>query len=101
MLKPSREFNFQLITENFPKNFDMAANFYAYVYSQVNREDQLVELQNRVNQYIGKNLYAKEVADQMLSFGHQGYKNMVNYFNVQKAGNIDGNTLLKEHLAKT
>ena len=37
----------------------------------------------------------------MLSLGHQGYKNMVNYFNVQKAGNIDGNTMLKEHLSKT
>lgn len=41
------------------------------------------------------------MAGQVVNIGHQGYSKLINYFNVRKASQIDGVTLLQEHIAKT
>jgi len=83
-----------------PKFFDSSSTFYAYIYSSINREDELAELQKGVEgSLLGQNIYTKEIAGQALNIGHH-FKNMVgNIYNVQKASSIDVNKL-QEHLNK-
>lgn len=50
--------------------------------------------------FLGKNVYTRDIADQVVSLGAQVQGKMANLFNVQKAGQIDGQTLLQDHLAK-
>ena len=49
---------------------------------------------------MGQNIYTREVADHVVDIGHWGYNKIVNYLNVQKAGQVDG-AVLKEKLIKS
>ena len=100
--KPRDEIDIGLITTSLPKLFDSCSNFFCYSFNQINQEDQLIELQNMIKEsFLGKNVYAREVAGQVVSLGAQVQSKMANYFNVQKAGQIDGASLLQEHLTRS
>ena len=59
------------IAANLPQYFDLSSSFYAYIHSSINKEDELIELQKKVNETIlGQNIYTKEVADQAVTIGH-------------------------------
>jgi len=51
------------LASNLAKNFDCSNNLYAYIHNSVNREDELVEWHNKMQEsMIGKNIYTREIA---------------------------------------
>ena len=72
----------------------MSSNYYAYIHNSVNREDELVEWHNKMQEsMIGKNIYTREIAAQGLNVWHY-YKNILgNMQNVKDASSIDVNKL--------
>ena len=63
--KQSKEkgINIRKLASNLAKNFDCSNNLYAYIHNSVNREDELVEWHNKMQEsMIGKNIYTREIA---------------------------------------
>lgn len=53
-----------MVINSLPKNFDIGPHFYAYIFNQINREDQLIEYHKMIKEsFLGQNVYTKEVAD--------------------------------------
>ena len=59
-------YDLSFISANLPKDFSMSSNFYCYVHTSLNQEDELREYQKSLKDSIlGKNVYTKEAATRL------------------------------------